>query len=98
MALGRAAALAPGDQPVFPSTRTDATTPPDSAVFEFVVDETGRAVASTGRAISRASHLGYPTYLSFVSRVARTLSAYRFDPALIGGCSVRQVTSQLFTD
>ncbi len=96
--LSQAVALAPGGQPVFSSTRTNASTPPDSAIFEFVVDETGHAVTSTARANSRASHLSSPAYLAFVARVGRMLDAYHFDPAVIGSCRVRQVTSQLFTN
>ena len=96
--LTRPVALAPGDQPAFASMRTDATAPPDSAKFEFVVDETGRAIPSTVRAISRSGRLSDPTYLEFVARVAQTLPSYRFAPALVGACPVRQVTSQLFSD
>ena len=92
------AALAPGAQPVFASARASADAPPDSATFEFVVDAMGKAVASTGRAITRATRLADPRYLGFVARVARELAAYRFDPALIRACRVPQVTSQLFTD
>lgn len=96
--LARAVGTAPGVQPIFPSTRTGAASRPDSATFEFVVDESGKVNLSTGRAISTAGRVGDPAYLDFVARIAQILPALRYAPARVGTCPVAQVTQQAFSD
>ena len=68
-------------------------------VLELVVDENGKAITSTARAISRtASRAADPTYRAFVGRIAQLLPEFRFDPALVGTCAVKQVVLQPFAD
>lgn len=64
--------------------------PPGSGTFEFVVDERGRAIPTTLQVIGE-------TQRGFVVAVARSLSDFRFRPALIGQCPVKQVVRQPFS-
>jgi hypothetical protein len=78
------------------------TTPgaaPDTALFELVVDENGRAIVPSIRAVSRsAGRVTDPDYRAFVSRVAHRLPSFVFDPAMIGSCPVRQIILQPVAD
>ena len=72
-------------------------TSPDSAEFEMVVDENGKAILSTVRAISNVAGRGAdPSFRAFLTRIAHVLPSARFDPAMIGTCAVRQITLQPF--
>jgi hypothetical protein len=95
--LTRSTVLAPGNQPLWSAPRS-ATQPADSATLEFVVDESGKAIIETARAIGRASQASDAAHQGFVARIARLLPAFRFDPALVGACPVRQLTTQVFAD
>jgi hypothetical protein len=98
--LTRPAALALGSQPVLGSTGglAGASRPSDSATFQFVVDESGKPIIATAVTIGRASLVADLAHAGFVARIARLLPDFRFDPALVGACPVRQLTKQLFSD
>ena len=58
--------------------------PTGNGLFEFVVDERGRPIASTMRTVTTSS----PAFSDAVSRV---LTELRYQPAVIGNCAVKQV-------
>jgi hypothetical protein len=97
-ALLRAAALAPGSQPVLEVPRASSAQTHDSATFEFVIDETGKPNMATARVISRVWQVADSAHLGFIASVVRVLPAFRFEPAEIGACPVRQLTLQLFAE
>lgn len=97
--LTRPAALIPASASNLSTLRATPTSPPDSTVFQFVVDETGKSVTSTVQAISTtASRAANADYREFVARVAEMLPTFRFNPAQVGQCKVSQVILQPFTD
>jgi hypothetical protein len=97
--LARPAALAPGKQPDLQSLRAAGSAKPDSAVFELVVDESGKAIMPTVRAISEtAAGAADPSYRGFVTQVAGLLPKFEFEPARVGACPVRQIMLQPLTD
>jgi TonB family protein len=97
--LARPVELIPGSYADLMATKSSPTGPPDSAVFEMVVDENGKAVMSTVRAYTQAGgRAGDQSYRGFVARIANLLPFFRFDPAMIGTCHVRQITLQPFAN
>ncbi len=97
--LGRAAALSPGTSASFPAFRSNPSAAPDSATFQFAVDENGKVIPQTVQAISQtAARAANPSYREFVGRIVAHLSTIRFEPALVGRCPVPQVVLQPFTD
>lgn len=66
----------------------------DSTTFSFVVDELGHPVASTVRNINPDGSLAPDN--PFAALVLRSLSDFRFEPALIGQCAVKQLIRQRF--
>ncbi len=95
--LTRPAALIPGSYADLMATISTPGTSPDSAKFEMVVDENGKAVMSTVRAISQTStESADPKYHGFVARVAHLLPSFKFEPAMVGQCPVRQIVLQPF--
>lgn len=59
------------------------------AIVEFVVTEHGRVDLSTFRVISATNEL-------FVASIRKSLMSMRFEPARLGGHSVRQIVQQAF--
>ena len=97
--VSRTAALLPDGQPDLTTLRPGPSAPPDSAEFEFVVDEKGQPIVATARAISRtASQAANETYRSFVNHIAQMLPTFHYEPAHVGTCPVRQMTLQPFVD
>jgi hypothetical protein len=90
--LRRAASLAEGTQPDLGAGAGPTRIGTDSVTLEFAVDDHGRAAMSTVRAVGRAT--GGETDnadRAFFARVIRSLPGFRFQPALIGGCPIRQM-------
>ena len=97
--LGRSAMLVPGSYLRFGNSYTRPGQRPDSALFELVVDEKGKAVMSTIRVVGQTStDAKQPTEAQFVPRIVQLFSAFQFDPALIGTCPVRQIIMQPLSD
>ena len=97
--LARPVELIPSSYADLMANKSPPTGPPDSAVFEMVVDENGKAIMSTVRAFTpTAGRAGEQSYRGFVARIANLLPSFRFDPAMIGTCPVRQITLQPFAN
>jgi hypothetical protein len=97
--LTRPVALEPASYAALMATVSTPGTPAGSATFELVVDENGQAVMSTVRAISQTpGGAADPTDRGFVARIAHLLPSFRFDPAMIGPCPVRQIILQPFAN
>jgi hypothetical protein len=65
--------------------------------LEFAVDEQGRAAMSTVREFGQAGANGGASDRALLARVIRALPGFRFQPALIGACPVRQMMIAAFT-
>jgi hypothetical protein len=90
--LRRVAALAGGTQPDLATDAGPTRIGTDSVTLEFVVDDRGRASMSTVRAVGLStSGDGDGSDRAFLGKVIHALPEFRFDPALIGGCPVRQM-------
>jgi hypothetical protein len=97
--LARAVALAPGKNPDLQSLRASPGARSESATFELVVDENGKAIMPTARAITQTTAGAADTsYRGFVTQVAAELPTFQFEPALVGACPVRQIMLLPLTD
>jgi CarboxypepD_reg-like domain len=72
------------------STATPPMLPAGSGTFEFVVDERGHANPATARAVG-------PTQGPWATTLVQSLPRFRFRPALIGPCPVKQIVLQPFS-
>jgi hypothetical protein len=63
--------------------------PTGSGTFEFVVDESGRAIPTTLVTVKTSSD-------AFANAVGKGLAKLRFDPAVSGSCPIKQVVQQPF--
>ena len=89
--LRRPASLADGTQPDLAAGAGPTRIGTDSVTLEFVVDDQGRAAMSTVRAVGLAtSGESNGADRAFLGRVIRALPSFRFEPALIGACPVRE--------
>jgi hypothetical protein len=95
--LGRRSSIAQGTQP---SLAPDGVLRfgADSVTLEFVVDEAGQAALSTVRELGGSNRTdgSRQSQRDFLARVLRALPKFRFTPALIGACPVRQLVRQGF--
>jgi hypothetical protein len=97
--LARPAALAPDKSPDLQALRASPGARSESATFELVVDENGKAIIPTARAISQTAAGAADTdYRGFVTQVAAELPKFQFEPALVGACAVRQIMLLPLTD
>ena len=97
--LTHPAGLVPGSYLRFGHSYTSPGQRPDSAMFELVVDEKGKAMMSTVRVVGQTStDAKKPTDAQFVPRIVQLFSSFQFDPALIGACPVRQLILQPLAD
>jgi hypothetical protein len=96
--LARSASWIPNGNSDLRALRAAEGSTPDSVMFELVVDENGKAIMSTVRAISQAGRTIDQSYRGFVARVAHLLPAFQFETAMVGACPVRQVILQPFAD
>ncbi len=90
--LRRSASLAGGTQPDLAAGAGPTRIGTDSVTLEFVVDDQGRAAMSTVRAVGLStSGESNGADRAFLGRVIHALPSFRFEPALIGACPVRQM-------
>ncbi len=90
--LRRPASLADGTQPNLATDVGPTRIGSDSVTLEFVVNEQGRAAMSTVRAVGLATGSESDgADRAFLGRVVHALPGFRFQPALIGACPVRQM-------